>query len=230
MVTDSPKIDHWLTCTLACLLLSCILHSGSRDHDTRWSVSLSVISRPGTHSAAPRQFKIPTWCPDILKCIKKWTSGKSSCNSQDGRKWYSHLSIYFGGNSGLRIPWGASSNEDAGDCWLAQNNPAVVTEAHGRGTISSGGEHKPICKQEERSKEQLRSRKKGRKWRYNGFVRAESENWKRLSYWQWWEVRVVEQVKRGWQKPEVCSCREQQTNDKKGQKDKEWDKGWWWGR
>lgn len=96
--------------------------------------------------------------------------------------------------------------------------------------ISLGGEHKPICKQEERSKEQLRSRKKGRKWRFNGFVRAESENWKRLSYWQWWEVRVVEQVKRGWQKPEVCSCREQQTNDKKGQKDKEWDKGWWWGR
>lgn len=45
---------------------------------------------------------------------------------------------------------------------VTQNKRAAVSEGHGCSTLSTGGEHEPICKQEETSREQVRSMEKGR--------------------------------------------------------------------
>lgn len=133
-------------------------------------------------------------------------------------KWYSHLSICSEEKSGLGISWGASSNEDAGDCWIAQNKRAAVSEGHDCSRLSTGAEQEPMREQEETRKEQLRSMKKGRKWRFNGFVRAkESENWRRLSYRQWRKVGMAGSGKKGASKNLMCfSCTRQQKHKRSG--------------
>lgn len=142
----------------------------------------------------------------------------------DSMKWYSHLSVCSEEKAALRISWGTSSNEDGGDSWIAQNKRAALSEGHGCSRLSTGGEREPICDQEGTSKEQLRSMKKGRKWRFNGFVRAkESENWRRLSYRQWWKVRTMGTGGKGVSNILMCVVAHQNKNTR-GQEDKEWDR------